>query len=276
MKHLEWFKSLKPDIQEELEAWGEINGPQTEYQDHYVVKDVAKALCLSPVTVRQYIREGKLFARKLGRNWYVPADAIARFIYNETHEEKAADYVPMGIVLIWAGFPESSPLIGYRILSDKDLVRYASTSASSLKQEYGIADDMDVYFELWSVVELDHVLEDIGLITPNLQELRKQGSVMFYDGAFEMPPMMRTRLLHLAFDEDWFRAPVALISEIYRDTFRKEPDANDLRLLRRTLISYIFEYGDEARLKEARKWLIHGPFASKFPDTDSNTTDKNG
>jgi len=78
--------------------------------------------------------------------------------------------------------------LGTEYFPTRSWLGYASTPASSLKQEYGIADDMDVYFELWSVVELDHVLEDIGLITPNLQELRKQGSVMFYDGAFEMPP----------------------------------------------------------------------------------------
>lgn len=265
MKHLEWFNALNPDTQASPEAWGEIDGPQTKYQDHYVVKDVAKALCLSPVTVRQYIREGKLFARKLGRGRYIPADAIARFIYNETHEQKAADYIPMGIVLIQAGVPETDPLIGYRILSDKELVAYPSASASSLREELGIPDDTDVFFKLRAVLELDHVLEDIGLVTPNLRELQRQGSGVFYSSTFEMPPMMRTRFLNLAFNEDRSRAPVALVGQTYKDIFGKEPDANDLRLLRRALLSYVLEYGDEARLKEVRKWSFMAGLLPCFP-----------
>ncbi|NLA07435.1 MAG: helix-turn-helix domain-containing protein [Firmicutes bacterium] len=43
---------------------------------------------MSPVTVRQYIREGKLFAGNPGRSRYVPADEIVRSIHNEAYEKK--------------------------------------------------------------------------------------------------------------------------------------------------------------------------------------------
>ena len=114
---------------------------------------------MSPVTVRQYIREGKIFARKFGRRWYVPADAIARYIYNESHEDKAADYVPMGIILAWADTPEISPLIAYKFVSDKELVNL--TTVSSLFEELGIPDNATACLELWPVSALDHCLEDI-------------------------------------------------------------------------------------------------------------------
>ena len=69
-----------------------------------------KALKLSPITVRRYIREGKIFARRVGRErkWRIPADAIARFIYNlETHRQKASeDCTVMGILEVWEGVPE--------------------------------------------------------------------------------------------------------------------------------------------------------------------------
>lgn len=274
MKHLEWLRSLTPEQQTALEAWEEVGEPTVEYQDHYLVEDVAKGLRLSPITVRQYIREGRIFARRFGRRWYVPADAIARYIYNESHKEKAADYVPMGIILAWADTPEISPLIGYKFVSDKELVNLVSVS--SLFRELGIPENSTMCLELWPVSALDHCLEDIGLITPNLRELERKGSEMFYSNVFEMPPMMRTRLLQLALEEDWFRAPVALIEHTYKDIFGKQPDTNDLRLLRRALLSYILEYDDKARLKEARKWFRHGPFAPKFPDTQDDSTDERG
>ena len=274
MEYAEWFKSLTQEQQDALEGWEQLVGPNVEYQDHYLVEDVARGLRLSPVTIRQYIREGKIFARKLGRRWYVPADAVARYIYNELHEDKAAGYVPMGIILIWADTPEISPLIGYKFVSDKELINL--TDVSALFQEVDIAENPTMCLELWPVWALDHCLEDIGLISPNLRELERTDSGMFYSNAFEIPPMIKTDLLKLAFDVDWFRAPVALIRQAYKDMFGKEPDTNDLRLLRRVLISYMLEYEDEARLKEAVKWFRFGPLTPEFARIQDSKADDDG
>ena len=37
----------------------------------YDVEDLAKLLQLTPITIRQYIREGRLPGRKFGKKWYV-------------------------------------------------------------------------------------------------------------------------------------------------------------------------------------------------------------
>jgi len=257
MEYEKWFKSLTQEQQDALDGWEQLVGPNVEYQDHYLVEDVAKGLRLSPVTIRQYIREGKIFARKFGRRWYIPADAVARYIYNELHEEKAADYVPMGIILIWADTLEDSPIIGYKFVSDKELV--SLTDVSAMFQEVDIVENSTMLLELWPVWALDHCLEEIGLISPNLRELERTDSKMFYSHAFEIPSMTKANLLKLTFDVDWFKAPVALIKQAYKDMFGKEPDTDDLRLLRRVLISYMLEYGDEERLEEAMKWFRFGP-----------------
>ena len=37
----------------------------------YDVEDLAKMFRLTPITIRQYIREGRLPGRKFGKRWYV-------------------------------------------------------------------------------------------------------------------------------------------------------------------------------------------------------------
>ena len=37
----------------------------------YDVEDLSKMFRLTPITIRQYIREGRLPGRKFGKRWYV-------------------------------------------------------------------------------------------------------------------------------------------------------------------------------------------------------------
>lgn len=43
------------------------------------ITEAAKALGLSPKTLRQQIKNRKLRAHKMGRNWFVAADEVARY-----------------------------------------------------------------------------------------------------------------------------------------------------------------------------------------------------
>ncbi len=43
------------------------------------VPEAAKLLGLAPNTVRQQIRNGKLAARKISRDWYLTAEEIERY-----------------------------------------------------------------------------------------------------------------------------------------------------------------------------------------------------
>ncbi len=46
----------------------------------YGVTDVAQEVGVTPATVRQWIRDGKLLARKVGREWLITEDAVRIFI----------------------------------------------------------------------------------------------------------------------------------------------------------------------------------------------------
>ena len=41
--------------------------------------EAAKSLGLSPATLRQQIKNGKLAARRLGRDWYIAPEEVERY-----------------------------------------------------------------------------------------------------------------------------------------------------------------------------------------------------
>jgi excisionase family DNA binding protein len=45
----------------------------------HTLPEAAKLLGLAPATLRQQIRNGKLRARKRGRDWYLTAEEIERY-----------------------------------------------------------------------------------------------------------------------------------------------------------------------------------------------------
>ena len=51
--------------------------------------EAAESLGLAPSTLRHQIRNGKLKARKLSRDWYVTADEVER--YRRENRQKEAD-----------------------------------------------------------------------------------------------------------------------------------------------------------------------------------------
>lgn len=50
--------------------------------------EAARALGLAPATLRQQIRNGKLIARKVSRDWYLTAEEVER--YRAEHKRSAA------------------------------------------------------------------------------------------------------------------------------------------------------------------------------------------
>jgi excisionase family DNA binding protein len=55
----------------------------TERNPLYSVPEVADALSLHPKTVARFIREGRIAARKIGREWRVSAADLARYAHGE-------------------------------------------------------------------------------------------------------------------------------------------------------------------------------------------------
>lgn len=55
----------------------------------YSVDDLHEQLGLSKMTIRAYLREGKIRARKLGVKWYVTEEALREY-FNESSAESSA------------------------------------------------------------------------------------------------------------------------------------------------------------------------------------------
>jgi len=46
----------------------------------YSIRDLEKILPITPLTIRKYIREGKIKGRKIGKNWYVIKEDLEAFL----------------------------------------------------------------------------------------------------------------------------------------------------------------------------------------------------
>jgi hypothetical protein len=46
----------------------------------YSVKDLSLMLPITPLTIREYIRKGKLKGHKIGKNWYVTKENLSLFL----------------------------------------------------------------------------------------------------------------------------------------------------------------------------------------------------
>ena len=49
-------------------------------QELYSVKELEKILPITPLTVRAYIRKGKIKGSKIGKNWYVKKQDLEAFL----------------------------------------------------------------------------------------------------------------------------------------------------------------------------------------------------
>jgi len=49
----------------------------------YSVKDLSKMLPITPLTIREYFRKGKIKGNKVGRNWYVTEENLESFLEGE-------------------------------------------------------------------------------------------------------------------------------------------------------------------------------------------------
>lgn len=49
----------------------------------YTIKELAKLLDVAPLTLRTYIRQGKLSGRKLGVKFYVPEESVKEYFKSD-------------------------------------------------------------------------------------------------------------------------------------------------------------------------------------------------
>ena len=49
----------------------------------YSIRDLEKILPITPLTIREYIRKGKIKGHKIGKNWYVSKENLETFLSGE-------------------------------------------------------------------------------------------------------------------------------------------------------------------------------------------------
>lgn len=54
----------------------------------YTVQEVAERIHRTPVTVRNYIREGRLRAQKVGNTWYITEETLTELITGENPKKR--------------------------------------------------------------------------------------------------------------------------------------------------------------------------------------------
>jgi len=52
----------------------------------YSVNDLIKILPITPLTIREYIRKGKIRGHKIGKNWYVAKENLEAFLDGKGQE----------------------------------------------------------------------------------------------------------------------------------------------------------------------------------------------
>jgi len=57
----------------------------------YDVQEIAKALNMTPQSVRKFIREGRIKGRKVGTRWYVTEEAMREYLLGYDNGPKKED-----------------------------------------------------------------------------------------------------------------------------------------------------------------------------------------
>lgn len=109
-------------------------------EDLYTLEEVAEIMSMSVLTIRQYVRMGKLKAIKKWRNWMVPSNEIARLMYEKKNgvELKQKDSM---FVIIDASIEEEenfySAIYKYKFLTIDDVLNISGTEYNAHKiREY--------------------------------------------------------------------------------------------------------------------------------------------
>ena len=113
---------------------------QVNDADLYTLEEVAEITKMSIVTIRQYVRDGRLHAIKQWKNWMVPSNEIARLIYEKLHGVKLEEGTVMLTVLAGDLYEDDSVITEYKIITANDLL-------SSIDRE-NLPKSIEVYMKI--------------------------------------------------------------------------------------------------------------------------------
>ena len=134
----------------------------------YTPEEIARALKVSPETVRLRLRRGELEGMRFGRSWRIPRKEALRLLGEETLEELAGGSVKAGA---GSGQPDALDEIRARLARHQDElrrrfgVRVVGVFGSYARGEADPASDVDLLVALerplgWELVDVKAYLEE--------------------------------------------------------------------------------------------------------------------
>ena len=141
-------------------------------EDLYTLEEVAEIMSMSVLTIRQYVRMGKLRAIKEWRNWMVPSNEVARLMYEKKNgvELKQKDSM---FVIMDASIEEEenfySAIYKYKFLTIDDVLNISGTEYNSFK--------VREYEKLFEPSSIDNIWIEVVSNIPDF--FRKTGNVKF-------------------------------------------------------------------------------------------------
>jgi hypothetical protein len=99
----------------------------------FTLEEMAIITEMSPLTLRQYVREGKIKAHKKWREYMVTANEIARFMYQRETGKKVSPEVAIGVAVIERDR-------GYMELDYKNILEYRFFNPLDMKNWFGNED----------------------------------------------------------------------------------------------------------------------------------------
>lgn len=95
---------------------------QIKNSDLYTLEEVASIVSMSIVTIRQYVRTGKLTAIKQWKNWMVPSNEVAKLLYERKHGVKLSSDEVMLTVVDTDLYEEDSFIHQYQLVTVSDIL----------------------------------------------------------------------------------------------------------------------------------------------------------
>ncbi|WP_203334664.1 helix-turn-helix domain-containing protein [Planococcus beigongshangi] len=144
---------------------------QIRNNDLYTLEEVAKVTSMSIVTIRQYVRNGKLNAIKQWKNWMVPSNEVARLLYKRRHGVSLPTSEVMLAVIDADLYEENSPINHYLLVTASDLLKNIQAGGS-----------MEIERYIKSVMPNDHGPTLYVEAVSNIQDFfRRSGDVSYID-----------------------------------------------------------------------------------------------
>lgn len=141
-------------------------------EDLYTLEEVAEIMSMSVLTIRQYVRMGKLRVIKVWRNWMVPSNEIARLIYEKKNGVALSQRQSM-FVIMDASIEEEenfySAIYKYKFLTINDVLNICGTKYNAHK--------IREYENLFEPSPIDSIWIDVVSNIPDF--FRKTGDVPF-------------------------------------------------------------------------------------------------